>query len=333
VNATLPDLLRLVVVPVLGWAAWRDVRTRRVPNRTWLPLAALGVVLLAWDMFGIFSGTGVTPGERELFLMRVGMSLGLLAPVGYLFWRFNLLGGADAKALVVIAVLFPVFPTYEIGGLTFPQSTKIGVFSMTILTNSVLVGLIYPVWTTLINTFSGRFSPKMFVGLVVDPTDLEEKHGALIDTESSSALSGLDLDVLRMYLQWRGTTVENIRADPDRYRDPKAVPENPNRPGDGTITAFRNAKTSDFENVGATETAIELESDDKWGAKAFFDTMGGSIYGTTLEDLETGLETIATSSQVWITPGTPFLVPVFGGLLVSLLYGDILYQIIEVVVG
>ena len=55
--ATIPDLLRLLVVPVFGWAAIRDIKTRRVPNQTWLPLAALGIVLLCWDGFAVWSGT------------------------------------------------------------------------------------------------------------------------------------------------------------------------------------------------------------------------------------------------------------------------------------
>jgi len=34
--ATLPDALRLFVVPVFAWAAaLQDVRTRRLPNRLW----------------------------------------------------------------------------------------------------------------------------------------------------------------------------------------------------------------------------------------------------------------------------------------------------------
>jgi len=331
--AALTDLLRLLAVPVLGWAAIRDVKTRRVPDKAWLPLATLGVILLSLDMFRVLNGTGITLAEQELFLMRVGISLGLPAPLGYMFWRFNLIGGADAKALIVIAVLFPVFPSYEIGALTFPQSTVLGVFSFTILSNSVLFGATYPVWTTIKNAAAGQFSLKMVFGIVMKPTDLETKYGGLLGTESSSVLSGLDLDVLRMYLQWRGITIETIRSNPDRYRDPETIPRNPNTPGDGTVSAFQNARASDFKNLETMELDVEIDPDDAWGSEAFFDMMGGNIYGTTPEDLETGLDTISTNSQVWITPGTPFIVPIFGGLLISLLYGDVLHQIIGVIVG
>ena len=62
-----PDLLRLVAVPVLGWAALRDVRTRRVPNRTWLPLVGVGIVALAWDALLVSTGYGL-----RLFALQVG---------------------------------------------------------------------------------------------------------------------------------------------------------------------------------------------------------------------------------------------------------------------
>ena len=41
VFASIPDLLRLVAVPAFAWVAYRDIETRRVPNRTWYPLPAL----------------------------------------------------------------------------------------------------------------------------------------------------------------------------------------------------------------------------------------------------------------------------------------------------
>ena len=97
-----PDLLRLVAVPVLGWAALRDVRTRRVPNRAWLPLVVAGVVALAWDAVLVAGGRA-----WPLFAVRVGLSLGLVAPLGYLFWRLGGFGGADAKAVMTLALVFP----------------------------------------------------------------------------------------------------------------------------------------------------------------------------------------------------------------------------------
>ena len=116
-----PDLLRLVAVPVLGWAALRDVRTRRVPNRTWLPLVAVGVVALAWDGL-LVAGTP----EQRLFLLRVMLSLGLVAPLGYVFWRVGGFGGADAKAVMTLALLFPANPAYYLPAGLRSEERRVG---------------------------------------------------------------------------------------------------------------------------------------------------------------------------------------------------------------
>jgi len=52
-----------------------------------------------------------------------------------------------------------------------------------------------------------------------------------------------------------------------------------------------------------------------------------NAYGTTPETLRDGLAVLTSEDTVWMTPGTPFLVPMFGGL-VALVYGDLLVEII-----
>jgi len=102
-----PDLLRLLAVPVFGWAAWRDIRTRRVPNRTWLPLLVLGTVTLAWEGWLVYNGSTPMYVNEQRYLFRVAFSLGFLVPLSYGFWWIGGFGGADAKALIVLALLFP----------------------------------------------------------------------------------------------------------------------------------------------------------------------------------------------------------------------------------
>ena len=71
--ATGPDLLRLLAVPVFAWAAYRDLRTRRVPNWTWYPLVVVGLVALLWDVLALGSLAGV---QRRLFVVQTVLSLG-----------------------------------------------------------------------------------------------------------------------------------------------------------------------------------------------------------------------------------------------------------------
>jgi len=224
--ATLPDLLRLLVVPVFIWAALRDVRTRRLPNRLWPPLYAFGALLLFWETVWLWSAGALAGFEGRLFVVQALISLLFVAPLGYAFWYLGAFGGADAKALIALAVVFPTFPAYAVAGATLPLiETDIGVFSLTILTNTVLLGLAYPIGLAGLNLARGERSPSMFLARPVATASLPDRHGRLFEDDDGSTRNGLDLDALRMYLRWRGTTLAEFRADPDRLRDPEGVGE------------------------------------------------------------------------------------------------------------
>ena len=68
------DLLRLVAVPAFAWAAYRDVRTRRIPNRLWPPLVAVGVLALAMEFAGARTPTATSGGHSRFGIRRVRTS-------------------------------------------------------------------------------------------------------------------------------------------------------------------------------------------------------------------------------------------------------------------
>jgi archaeal preflagellin peptidase FlaK len=321
--ATAPDLLRLVALPVFAWTAVRDVETRRVSSAVWIPLAVLGALLLVWDGWAAWSA-GADAWSHD-FLIPATISLGIVVPLAYLFWWVGGFGGADAKALLVLALLFPTTPQYVVGSWTLPVATSpLGAFSFTILTNAVLVGLLVPVAVAARNAIAGRFRPAMFLGWPIVWDRAATAHGTVL-AASDRVGGGLDLDALRMYLRWRGCSITEIRESPERLRDPATLPDEPNPPTDGAI----GADPDDVDvAVGATnETAVATsggEYDDPWGAEAFLADIDGTAYGTSAAELRAGLEALATEDRVWISPGLPFLVPLFLGLVVALVYGDLL---------
>ncbi|MFK5605673.1 A24 family peptidase [Haloferax volcanii] len=339
---TLPDLLRLAVLPVLAWTAVRDVRTRRVPNVVWYPLAALGIALLAWELLGHFPPETVFD---RLYLIRVGVSVCLVVPLSYLFWRLGGFGGADAKALMVFAILLPTFPSYTLAGTEFPlATTRLGVFSMTVLTNTVIVGLAYPLYLAARNLADGEFEfPISFVGRRVSVSSLPTAHGRLFESPEGITRNGLDLDALRMYLRWRGLTLADLRSNPEDLRDPDGIGETFD-PTDGAVhrAATDGGASADFDGDGETADAAggdapgddgrEADSggsfDDPWGAAQFLDSIEGSAYGTSPEKLRGGLDLVTTRESVWISPGIPFLVPMFVGLVVAFVYGDVLFGVL-----
>ena len=357
------DLLRLLAVPAFAWAAYRDIRTRRVPNRLWLPLVALGVLALAFDLAG---GLPADPFDRQILLLRVGVSVGLVAPLGYIFYRIGGFGGADAKAVLVLALLFPLYPVYFLPNASLPlNEATLGVFSLTIFSNTVVVGILYPVALSVRNLLSGRVGLPMVVGTPVAVSSLPTAYGSLLETSDGYTRSGLDVDALRMYLRWRGLTLSELRADPERYRDPRSLPETFGDPGDGAVADGepiadggepsergdpRRASASESDGGerprGARSSVSAIAPSDSepsergdltpaitrvdwWGADAFLADIDGTAYGTTPTKLREGLEVVAREDEVWITPGIPFIVPMFVGLVVALTYGDLLFVLLR----
>jgi preflagellin peptidase FlaK len=369
-----PDTLRLLAIPFFAYVAVLDIRTRRVPNRTWIPLAALAVLLLVWDILRVMTGD-TDPVTRQNFYIQTLISIGLVIPLAYVFWLVGGFGGADAKAFFVVAVLFPAFPVYRLwewsvnGGAVagaldlLPGATyagtlplvepSFGVFSITVLSNTVVMGALYPVALAARNTTVGYVSPGMFVAKPVAWDRATEEYGTLLQMPERSlreslSLSGLraylsfrgvDLDALRMYLRWRGLSLSALRENPDRFRNPASLPPDPNRPGDGAIpTDGRDDETATEETTAtafgdaepwAPETHLVANGDDPWGAAAFLDDIEGSAYGTSAETLRDGLDSLADDDVVWISPGIPFLVPLFVGLVLAFVYGDLLFAMFQ----
>jgi preflagellin peptidase FlaK len=318
--ASVPDVLRVAVLPVLGWAAWQDLETRRVPSRTWYPLVVLGGVLLVWDAAGHLS---ISTAADGLFFLRVGISLLLVAPTAYLFWRLGGFGGADAKALIAISILLPTFPTYYFSGVTLPSVvTTLGVFSMTILTNTVVVAAGYPLVFLARNLADGEVAfPVALFGRRIGVSALSTAHGRLLETTDGYTRTGLDIDALRMYLRWRGTNLEAIRAHPGSARDPASIDETYD-PTDGAV----GDGGDDPEPSGdARELEGDPDPDDPWGADAFLGSIEGTAYGTSPEKLRDGLAVVTERDVVWISPGIPFIVPMFVGTLVAFVYGDLIF--------
>jgi len=211
----------------------------------------------------------------------------------------------------------------------------------------------------------------LFVGRAVDRDDLLYTHGRLLETTQGYARGGLDLDALRMYLAWRDADLAELLEDPAVARDPESLPEEPGRVGSGAVTDERceaitdggrgeprvpddgTAPTGQGESVtdpeGQTDDREQHDDDggpadgdetpsgghgpieDPWGAEAFLDDIPGSAYGTTPALLRDALDLLVNRKRVWVSPGIPFLVPLVIGLLVALIYGDVLVAILRAI--
>jgi preflagellin peptidase FlaK len=279
----------------------------------------LALVCLVWD--GWLAYSQPLPPLR-LFALDAALAVGIVVPLAYAFWWSGAVGGADAKAFMVLALLFPSYPTYYLPGVALPlEAGTLRVFPLTVITNTVLVGALYPLALGVRNLLAGRPSKLAFLGLPVGVERTASIPGRLLETPAGFTRNGLDLDALRMYLRWRGLTLEDLRANAAELRDPDSLPDDANPPTDGAV---RTDGGRAAEGAKHPPDPALAEYNDPWGAAAFLESLDGDAYGTTPETLREGLDLLAERERVWVSPGMPFIVPLVVGLLVALTYGDVL---------
>lgn len=168
------DLIRLFVgVTILAFASFTDWEWRRAPNALWLGMALVGAVLLAaeWalDPAG-FVG-------RWPYLAFIPAFAALMYG---LWWLGLIAGGADAKALMALAVLVP-FPADLVEGVPAFASPVPASFS--VLGNSLLLFLVIPAALFIWNVAHGALRlPHAFLGVKRRGADVERGHAWPMET-------------------------------------------------------------------------------------------------------------------------------------------------------
>ncbi len=120
----------ILAIAFLSYASWSDWKTREVSNRLWMIFAPVAcaltlVTLIAWE-----------PSQ----LISYAVSFGLTAAISIALFYAGGFGGADAKALMCLALALPFYPNGFLAPLLgeVSPSSKL-IFPITIFSNSVLV--------------------------------------------------------------------------------------------------------------------------------------------------------------------------------------------------
>jgi preflagellin peptidase FlaK len=143
-----------------------DIRKREIPDKVWLGFGGLGILMAILDVlngtfrFGYNLGSEATttfgPNNN---LMSYLLGVGLIAPIAYAIYRTGLYGGADSKALVVIAILVPPF---VISGLNVASIH--GFSALTVLTNAVLLSVGHICYNIVRNSLELARGSRLFEG-------------------------------------------------------------------------------------------------------------------------------------------------------------------------
>jgi preflagellin peptidase FlaK len=162
------DLARLLVgATLLAFASYTDWRWRRAPNLLWWIMAGAGAALLALEAALDWSGVAA----RWPYLVFAP----LFAAAIYGFWWVGLIaGGADAKALMALALLVP-FPLALADALPLLPAPVPG--SFTILGDSLVVFLLIPLSLLAWNVAHGHARlPHALLGVKRKARDVRRGH-------------------------------------------------------------------------------------------------------------------------------------------------------------
>ncbi|PTD93861.1 hypothetical protein C9439_05640 [archaeon SCG-AAA382B04] len=151
-------------IPLFFYATYTDYKDRRVSNKVWLPLIGLALVVFFFE-FSIS------------YLIKLCLSIGVMFPLAYLLMYFDF-GGADAKFLMVVAILFPEYPA-----VFNPFYVEGWIFSFTVLLNALILALVYPLTIFLVNLKKKNFTNplKMIIALPKKPGCVNEDDKVIGD--------------------------------------------------------------------------------------------------------------------------------------------------------
>jgi preflagellin peptidase FlaK len=127
------DLARSsIAMLVLSYASWSDYKTREVSNRVWLLFAPVAFGLTTTELLLV-----VPNGTSDL--LPYATCFGLTSGFAILIFYTGGFGGADAKALMCLALALPFYPDKLLAPITHDISLiSQNFFPISVFTNSVL---------------------------------------------------------------------------------------------------------------------------------------------------------------------------------------------------
>lgn len=162
------DLTRLIVgIGILGYASYTDIKTRRASNMLWLIMGVIGFILLVFQMYIYMNHDPDMFDLMKLYLIFIPFMIGLV----YVLFQLRLIfGGADAKALMALALLlpFPVLNWVPLSDTSLPlfEGTANNLpYCWGVFINALFLFLFIPIALLLYNIFKKNIAfPHVFLG-------------------------------------------------------------------------------------------------------------------------------------------------------------------------
>jgi archaeal preflagellin peptidase FlaK len=143
-NLTVFSANILIASAMLLFTSYLDLRKREVPDKVWIIFGAIGVALEIYE---------VKIGETALISLTISVILATVIGLGIFF--AGLYGGADGKALIVLAILVPYF---------VPRIGIYHIAPLIVLTNGILLSMLLPAALVILNVSRLVRGKKIFEG-------------------------------------------------------------------------------------------------------------------------------------------------------------------------
>jgi len=263
VNELLDFARVFLCLSVFAYASWRDWKAREVSNKVWLLMAPLAFALTTFQYI-MFS-----PHLLQFYVLSFAITTALSVALFYA----GAFGGADAKALICLALALPSSPNH-----LFQSNPPFvsPIFPVTVFSNGVLLAALTVVYAVLRNSvWRLRTRRKFFEGF---------------ENESAG---------------------RKILAFLTGYKVKAAVLEK------GHMYPLEDVVTK--ENGESERRLLVLPKDEK------IEGIVERILSATREG--------RLQNEVWATPGLPLLVFLTAGLIVALIFGDLVWILLRLILA
>jgi preflagellin peptidase FlaK len=151
-NEVLEGARVLLCLFIFAYASWRDLKTREVSNKVWAVMAPLALALT------LFQFVFFNPESLPFY----AISSAITAALSIALFYVGAFGGADAKALICLALALPIYPENL---LKFNVPRVSPIFPLTVFSNAVLLAALSVVYAMLRNlSWRLRTGKKLFEG-------------------------------------------------------------------------------------------------------------------------------------------------------------------------
>ncbi len=308
------DLLRIItIIPVLLYASYTDIKSRRVKDEVWAIPTLIALILLTYDAY---------VGNTLEIGIAAALSFTIIGGAAYIIYKLRIFYGADYKAFLLIAILFPWQPTinslpiFDVGMVytintilnsgeplsSLLMYSSIHLFGFTVFVNTMIFSITYFIMNLIHNIRNNTFDIskplRNTCARKVPVNELNNIHAQVIESPQSdnkivkgyefisNGLKGLSTDFFRDYEKW--------------YSETQTVSEN---------VKIQNVdiKLNEF-----------VEDNDEWSMT------------NEREDLKY-INNILEKDSVWVTPGVPFIVPITLGVISSIIFGNLVYVLLPII--